>query len=96
MSHTKDNDVSRGAGKSSSGPTRKKLSRREFAKTSVVAGAAAVTLPNILRAEPQSADEAPAAAKSSPCLLRPFLDIRRKRAETYRQKTGVRKSAEPA
>ena len=65
MTHTKDNDRSRGAGKSSSGPTREKLSRREFAKTSVVAGAAAITIPNVLRAEPQSAGEALPAAKSS-------------------------------
>ena len=65
MSHTKDNDTPRGAGESSSARTRPKLSRREFAKTSVVAGAVAVTAPNILRADAQSDDAAPPAAKPS-------------------------------
>ncbi|SVD49749.1 uncharacterized protein METZ01_LOCUS402603, partial [marine metagenome] len=36
---------------------KEKLSRRDFARTSVVAGAAAVGLPSVLGAEPQSAGE---------------------------------------
>ena len=65
MTYKKNSDTPRGAGKSSSGPTTGKLSRREFAKTSFVAGAAAVTVPNVLRADPQSADDALPVAKSS-------------------------------
>lgn len=65
MTGAKDDDVSRGAGKDGSGPTKERLSRREFARASMVAGAAAVTLPNILRAEPRSAGEAPPVGKSS-------------------------------
>ena len=45
--------------------TKEKLSRRDFARTSVVAGAAAVGLPSVLGADPQSADES-APSKASP------------------------------
>lgn len=66
MTQAKDDDISRDAEKSSSGPTREKLSRREFAKTSVIAGAAAITGSSVLRAEAQSAGgEAPPPVKSS-------------------------------
>jgi len=65
MPRKKDDDMPRGSGESSSEPMRQKLSRREFAKTSVVAGAVAVTAGSVLRAEAQSGDEAPAAANSS-------------------------------
>ena len=58
MTFRKDNSTSGDAVEKGAAPAREKLSRREFAKNSVVAGAAAVAIPNILRAEPQS-DAAP-------------------------------------
>lgn len=58
MTFNKDNDVSGIAPEKGDGPLREKLSRREFAKSSVVAGAAAVVIPNLLSAGQQS-DAAP-------------------------------------
>ncbi len=65
MTFKKDNDVSRGAEEKGVAPEREKLSRREFAKSSVAAGAAAVTMPNVLRAGQQSDAAAPPAGMSA-------------------------------
>jgi Rieske 2Fe-2S family protein len=65
MKRTKDNDMSLDVTKSDSGPTKEKLSRREFAKTSVAAGAAAVAIPGVMQAAQQSDDAAPATTSST-------------------------------
>ena len=64
MTSEKDKDVSGIAREKGDAPIREKLSRREFAKSSVVAGAAAVVIPSVLRAAPQS-DAAPAGIAAS-------------------------------
>jgi Rieske 2Fe-2S family protein len=64
MKRPKDDDMSRDATESGVGETGGKLSRREFAKTSVAAGAVAVTIPGAMQASPQSTDGAPATATS--------------------------------
>jgi secreted PhoX family phosphatase len=62
MKRTKDNDMSHDSTKSDAGATVEKLSRREFAKTSMAAGAVAVTIPGVMQAAQQSSDGALATA----------------------------------
>lgn len=64
MTDKKDIDVTGSASDKEAAPEREKLSRREFAKTSVVAGAAAVGLSNVLRAEAQTTDDSGATAST--------------------------------
>ena len=64
MKRTKDNDISHDSMKSDAATTVEKLSRREFAKSSVAAGAVAVTIPGVLQAAQQSSDGVPAPANS--------------------------------
>ena len=64
MKRTKDNDISHDSMKSDAATTVEKLSRREFAKSSVAAGAVEVTIPGVLQAAQQSSDGAPAPANS--------------------------------
>lgn len=63
MKRTKNNEVSNDKTKSDAGATREQLSRREFAKTTMAAGAVAVTIPGVMQAAQQSSDDAPATAK---------------------------------
>ena len=65
MKRENEDEIPGVSGNSGQEPSREKLSRREFAKTSVVAGAAAVTVPNVLRADTQESDPMSAAAKPS-------------------------------
>jgi Rieske 2Fe-2S family protein len=66
MTTKKDNDVSGDGGKKAAGSAPEKLSRRDFAKTSVVASAAAaVGIPSVVQAGAQSTDDAQAATSAS-------------------------------
>ncbi len=64
MTDKKDSDVTGNAGETGAAPEKEKVSRREFAKTSVIAGAAAVGLANVLRAEAQTNEESASAAST--------------------------------
>ena len=61
MTIKKDTDVSGDACEKAAAPGREKLSRREFTKTSVVAGAAAVAMPSVLSAQMGSETDSPPA-----------------------------------
>ena len=64
MKRTKDNEMSHDSTKSDAGAKAEKLSRREFAKTSVAAGAVAATIPGVLQAAQQSSDPSAATPES--------------------------------
>lgn len=61
-----DNALSRGGNKQDADAKSRKLSRREFAKTSVAAGAVAAAIPGVMHAAPQTSDAASATAMSTP------------------------------
>ena len=65
MKRIKDNDKSRKSTNDDAGATQEKLSRREFAKTSVAAGAAAITIPGVMQAAQQSSDGGSTTATST-------------------------------
>ena len=67
MTTTNNDDKSRATDARDVAQAKEKFSRREFAKTSVVAGAAAMAIPGVVRAEtyePQTSSEAPAAGSA--------------------------------
>lgn len=65
MKRIKDNDKSRKSTNNDADATQEKLSRREFAKTSVAAGAAAITIPGVMQAAQQSSDGGSTSGSSS-------------------------------